>query len=88
MTRQSERDDVVNSVLDLILEITGIDPSAIYPEHTLSDLELTSTQIKVFHSRLSEMFRTPPLSASLQGSNVTLRTIVDVIKRDRVQNAA
>lgn len=74
-------DRVINSILDGLLEATGIDPAWMEPDHKLrADLSMTQSEVEAFVRRLVKDMELPLDVPIEMGPDLSLRQLCDQIK--------
>lgn len=76
-------DNVVYKILNHVLTVTEIDPSAIEPDHRLiEDLGMSNKQFDCFLSEVRKDFRLREGFAVEQRHNMSLRRFVSLVKSE------
>jgi hypothetical protein len=83
-TGRGHGDRIISTVLDVILEITGYDPSSLFPEYKLvADLNMSQSQIDKMVSQLAEFFAVDEdIFVFDHHDDMSLRKVVDLIREN------
>ena len=82
-------DEVISGVLDIIIDLTDWDPEAIWPDYALeADLKMSESELAQFFVQLQQRFLPNQRLDVSVWRKMTLREIVDSVRRHIVAAAA
>ena len=86
--KEQELNPVISIYLDYLLEVTGIDPSAVFPDDKLcKDLNLSAVQIEKVVAGTAKALKIELHLTNHQIADITSRQIVDIVSQQLMERS-